>query len=145
MLKTNKWINLLLKKYRNIFLKNESVKIGDLGLARSVKSTQLYVKSFVGTVYYTSPEILLRKEYSLNTDVWSAACVFYELLTLKKPFDGDNLLDIIRSITEEPTPKLPTLIGSILNIMFEKSPNKRPSAYFVMEKFEVNFNNIPKY
>jgi len=53
-----------------VFLKNESTKIGDLGLARSVNSTQLYVKSFVGTVYYTSPEIILRKEYTLNTDVW---------------------------------------------------------------------------
>lgn len=79
-----------------------------------MNSTQLYVKSFVGTVYYTSPEILLRKEYSLNTDVWSASCVLYELLTLKKPFDGDNLLDIIKSITENDPPKLQTLFGSIL-------------------------------
>ena len=57
-------------QWSNVFLKNESTKIGDLGLARSVNSTHLYVKSFVGTVYYTSPEIILRKEYSLNTDVW---------------------------------------------------------------------------
>jgi serine/threonine protein kinase len=37
----------------------------------------------VGTIDYMSPEVLKGK-YDLKSDVWSAGCVIFELITLKK-------------------------------------------------------------
>ena len=55
----------------NVYLlnKNEqmSLKIGDFGLSKEITS---YFKSFVGSVYYQSPEIVNSDLYSFRTDVW---------------------------------------------------------------------------
>ena len=47
----------------------------------------------VQTRQYRSPEVILGEEYSTPIDVWSAACVFFELMTGEFLFDprtGDN-------------------------------------------------------
>ncbi len=58
----------------NIFLfyntskKHISLKIGDFGLSKDNVLTSLH--SFVGTLFYQSPEILECKTYTEKTDVW---------------------------------------------------------------------------
>jgi serine/threonine protein kinase len=42
----------------------------------------------VGTPYYMSPEIISGKKYSTKSDIWSVGCVLYEMLSLKKVFEG---------------------------------------------------------
>ena len=44
-----------------------SIKIGDFGFSKEESSNP---KSFAGTTYYQSPEILNNKPYSFKTDVW---------------------------------------------------------------------------
>ena len=55
----------------NVYLskRNEqmSLKIGDFGLSKEITS---FFKSFVGSVYYQSPEIISSKAHTLKTDVW---------------------------------------------------------------------------
>ena len=46
----------------------------------------------------------------------SAGCVIYELLTLRKVFDGSIQFEIMKAVIETEPPKLPTLFGSILNM-----------------------------
>ena len=45
-----------------------SIKIGDLGCGKEKFASDF--KSYVGTLYYQSPEILRNKCYSHKTDVW---------------------------------------------------------------------------
>jgi serine/threonine protein kinase len=64
---------------------NEQVKLADFGLARAFSiPIKPYTKDVV-TLWYRSPELLLRfNEYATPVDIWSAGCIFAELAT-KKP------------------------------------------------------------
>lgn len=52
-------------------------------MATFIDSTY-FASTNAGTRGYTSPEMNDGKKYSFNTDVWSAGCVLFELITLKK-------------------------------------------------------------
>ncbi|KAL6951027.1 hypothetical protein ACO0QE_000319 [Hanseniaspora vineae] len=63
-------------------------KLGDFGLAKSLKSKNHFATTYVGTPYYMSPELLKDKPYSPLSDVWSLGCVLYEMCCLRPPFKG---------------------------------------------------------
>ena len=72
----------------------QQIKIGDFGtsiIAFDKTSTKW------GTLEYMSPEMRNGKGHSFETDIWSAGCVLYELITLKRYFDqnesNDNSFD----------------------------------------------------
>ncbi|OQR85366.1 serine/threonine protein kinase, partial [Thraustotheca clavata] len=67
-------------KTSNIFLTKENiVKLGDFGIARTLNSTMDQAKTVVGTPYYMSPEVCESKPYSYASDIWSLGCVLYEI------------------------------------------------------------------
>jgi serine/threonine protein kinase len=60
---------------RNIFLTNDDhIRLGDLGISRIFDdedtNTSSFISTYAGTHYYMSPEIINRKRYSYNTDIW---------------------------------------------------------------------------
>jgi serine/threonine protein kinase len=69
---------------------NTHVKIADFGLARAFSiPIKPYTKDVV-TLYYRSPELLLKmNEYATPVDIWSVGCIFAEL-ALKKAFFAAN-------------------------------------------------------
>ena len=55
--------------FKNKFKNNQlSIKIGDFGCSKEKLQSDL--KSFVGTLYYQSPQIVRNESYSFKTDVW---------------------------------------------------------------------------
>ena len=76
-------------KPENILIKKESLKICDFGLAK--RSTPGRENSLVVcTVWYRPIEIILgNKLYNETVDMWSAACVFYEMDMKRVLFKGD--------------------------------------------------------
>eukprot|EP00484_Ammonia_sp_Unknown_P028307 CAMPEP_0197029054 /NCGR_PEP_ID=MMETSP1384-20130603/8593_1 /TAXON_ID=29189 /ORGANISM="Ammonia sp." /LENGTH=945 /DNA_ID=CAMNT_0042458157 /DNA_START=18 /DNA_END=2857 /DNA_ORIENTATION=+ len=77
------------------------VKLCDFGLAFENYSTHSSTTKTnrVVTSWYRPPEILLGEtRYSYGIDVWSAACVFIEMLTMESPFQGVVELDLFRQI-----------------------------------------------
>ena len=74
-------------KSSNVFLSTDTpvvVRIGDLGVAKLLKSTSAYTQ--VGTPFYVSPEIWNHVPYNEKSDVWSVGCVLYEMCCLRLPF-----------------------------------------------------------
>lgn len=45
----------------------------------------------LGTPYYMSPEVSQGQPYNAKADVWAMGVIIYELATLRKPFDSENL------------------------------------------------------
>lgn len=88
-------------KTMNIFLtKDETVRIGDLGVAKVLTENVNFAHTMVGTPYYLSPEMCEEKPYNEKSDVWALGCVLYEMCTQKHPFEANNqgalILKIIR-------------------------------------------------
>jgi NIMA (never in mitosis gene a)-related kinase len=79
-------------KSQNIFLtKANQVKIGDFGISKVLENTSDFAWTSLGTPYYLSPEICMGQKYDYKSDTWMLGCILYELCTLRRPFEGDNL------------------------------------------------------
>jgi len=82
-------------KSENLFIcKNNVLKIGDLGIARATETGQ--ASTVCGTVFYMAPEVFSYQKYDSKVDIWAAGIVIYELVMLRRPFEGGNT-DIIKS------------------------------------------------
>lgn len=61
---------------------DQKVKLADFGLAKKWNTGASSVqKSFVGTILYSSPEIVQSQPYNEKIDIWSLGCIIYELMT----------------------------------------------------------------
>ena len=52
-----------------------------------------------GTPFYFSPELIKSQPYREPSDVWALGVILFELLTLKRPFNGDNIAILALNIT----------------------------------------------
>jgi serine/threonine protein kinase len=82
------------------FLSDQAVpKIIDFGLATVVMPDESRTEGF-GTIAYCSPEIIMRKPYSIKTDIWSMGVVFYVLISGYFPFIASDKRQVIRNILQ---------------------------------------------
>ncbi|XP_039539073.1 serine/threonine-protein kinase Nek5 isoform X3 [Pimephales promelas] len=127
-------------KAQNIFLTHggQKVKLGDFGIAKSLNNTTDLARTCVGTPYYLSPEICENRPYNNKTDIWSLGCVLYELCTLKHPFEGSNLkqlvLRICRGRYSPVSQRYSAELRLLLNQLFKISPRDRPSANTLLRR-----------
>ncbi len=88
-----------------MMLKDGIVKVTDFGIARATTSTKTRTGIIKGTPYYMSPEQTEGRTLTGQSDVFSLGVVFYQLLTGKLPFYGDNMAAIMYQTTSvEPEP-----------------------------------------
>ncbi|MBX3153484.1 serine/threonine protein kinase [Candidatus Obscuribacterales bacterium] len=75
----------------------ETATLVDFGLAKSICEQQELTKSGVGvgTPMYMSPEQIRGQQVDERTDIYSMGCLMYETLTGIKPFQTDQLLELI--------------------------------------------------
>lgn len=78
-----------------------SVKLTDFGIAQSHCLTNT-ARDMVGTPLYVAPEVLLRKPYGCQSDMWSLGVVVHILLTGYPPFDHDDLVQLVNMVKYEP-------------------------------------------
>jgi NIMA (never in mitosis gene a)-related kinase len=99
-------------KTQNIFLTgNNTVKLGDFGVSKLLGTAISNAMTVVGTPYYMSPEVCKSEPYSAKSDVWALGCILYELCTLKKAFEADNLLGLVYKIVMDPVKQLDASLG----------------------------------
>ncbi len=85
-------------KPQNLLLSVDgTVKLTDFGLARSHESRDITVTGFfVGTPFYVAPEqVENSRRADVRADLYSLACVFFELLTARVPYDGEHAWDVV--------------------------------------------------
>jgi len=71
-----------------------SLKLADSGLARAFCVPVRQCTHEVITLWYRAPEILLGSPaYSIPVDLWSAGCIFAEMLAKRPLFPGDSEID----------------------------------------------------
>mmetsp|Transcript_7905 Transcript_7905/g.23705 ORF Transcript_7905/g.23705 Transcript_7905/m.23705 type:complete len:186 (-) Transcript_7905:177-734(-) len=88
----------------NVFLSIQGdVKIGDFGLSRTLACglTQAggqLATTMCGTPSYCSPELVNGRPYGAASDVWAVGLLAYQIFTLRHPFDGCSMNQLVRKI-----------------------------------------------
>lgn len=126
----------------NIFLlKDDFVKLGDFGLAKMLSHENDFAKTYVGTPYYMSPEVLLDKPYDPVTDIWSLGCVMYELCALHPPFQASSHLQLQSKIKEGIFPQIPdhysNKLRQTINSCIVVDPSRRITTYQLLQNSSI--------
>jgi serine/threonine protein kinase/tetratricopeptide (TPR) repeat protein len=114
-------------------------KLTDFGLARMSTSSLTVSGVALGTPSYMAPEQIQGGKVDARADVYGLSVVAYELLTGRRPFEGNNLTAVIYKVVNEqappPTtvdPTLPAVIDGWLAAGLAKEPDDR---YPNMDRF----------
>jgi serine/threonine protein kinase len=121
---------------QNIIIAYEgNVKVIDFGIAKArTNSEHTRAGVIKGKPSYLSPEQISGDHLDGRTDLFALGAVFWELLTGKKLFQGDNdlaVLKLIESCTtsirppSELNPNVPKELDAIVMKMLQKNPDKR--------------------
>lgn len=107
---------------------NCDLKICDFGLAR-LQDPQM--TGYVSTRYYRAPEIMLTwQKYDVEVDIWSAGCIFAEMIEGKPLFPGKdhvNQFSIITELLGTPPDDVINTIASE-NVGVDPLPSTGPNA-----------------
>ena len=93
----NQIIHRDIKPSNILITQNNTIKIADFGISRFLENDKMIVTT-VGSPYYMAPEIYDGSGYSYPVDYWALGCILYELLTMKRPFNGDNIYAICMAV-----------------------------------------------
>lgn len=138
----------------NMMLTPEGVvKLMDFGIARSSDDLKLtQTGTTVGSLYYMSPEQIQGvAEPDARSDLYSMGVSLYELVTGKRPFDGDSQFAIISAhlqgtpvppITVDP--HLPKLLNDLILMAVAKDANARFQTAAALRNALSNVVSRPK-
>ena len=106
--------------------------IVDFGIARIPTSNLTQTSAVMGTPYYMAPEQVAARKIDHRVDIFALGAIFYEMLTLEKPFAGENLTTVIYKImNENPHPMrefqadVPQALEPIVQKVLAKDPDAR--------------------
>jgi len=112
------------------------IKVMDFGISRAIEEAgEALTKANVvmGSARYMSPEQVSGKEVDARSDLYSAACVIYEMIAGRSPFDAESNVDLAAkhlSDTPEPPSKftpleVPAGLDAVILKGLAKNPNDR--------------------
>lgn len=120
---------------------NGRVKLTDFGVARIQDSGEATRTqgTMVGTLKYMSPEQVQGLPVDARSDLFAAGIVLYQLLTGKRPFDGDTDFSIIQQIVSH-TPAAPSSFNELLPpaidaVMARALAKKRDQRFATAQEF----------
>lgn len=92
-------------------LPDGSVKLLDFGIAHLAGAAALTASGMLtGTPHYASPEQLRGEESDASTDIYSTGILAFELLTRRRPFEGDSVAHVLTSVLNDPLPPMGTAL-----------------------------------
>src|SRR5262245_37994385 len=112
----------------------ESIRVLDFGIARTLGTTIGTNTRVTGTVYYISPEqTIMHSPIDRSADIYSLGVILYELLTGQVPFEADTegqVMEMHRSILPRPLREIRPDIPQAIEDVVLKALSKRPLNRF---------------
>lgn len=115
------------------------VKLLDFGIAKNVVSPSAVgsreatvaagitrAGTVIGTPAYMSPEQLEGREVDRRADVWAFGCLLYEMITGRRPFDGNSYLELADAIRGKEPASLPRSTPDRLRALIDRCLKKDP-------------------
>ncbi len=130
-------------KPANILFRDENTPLlTDFGIAKQVNTESDLTTTgiFLGSPNYVSPEQADGVRIDGRADIYSLGCIFYEMLTARKPYLSDSVIDIVIQHKQAPIPTLPKEyqeVQPLLNRMMAKKRDQRfPEAESLIQDIE---------
>jgi len=118
-------------KPANILFRDENTPLlTDFGIAKQVDTESDLTSTgiFLGSPNYVSPEQADGVKIDGRADIYSLGCIFYEMLTGRKPYLSDSVIDIVIQHKQGAIPKFPEEYAEfqpLLDRMMAKQRDKR--------------------
>lgn len=128
----------------NIMISEQGVvKVMDFGIARALDdsaATMTQSQGVVGTAQYLSPEQVRGESVDMRSDLYSAGCVLYEMLTGRPPFTGDSAVAIayqhVSEVATPPSSVVPGLPKMWDSICAKAMAKDRQNRYATASEFK---------
>ncbi|MEK7309846.1 MAG: FHA domain-containing serine/threonine-protein kinase [Planctomycetota bacterium] len=113
---------------------DEIIKIGDLGLAKSIYSPQQeQSNTLMGTPHYLAPEQAQGKAVDHRSDIYSLGASFYRIISGVTPYSASSVKEIIaKKLREDPKPlkeALPSVPDSAVKVISRMMKRKIEERY----------------
>ena len=133
----------------NILFRQDGVPVlADYGIAKDFeRETDVTVDgTVIGTPDYLAPEQARIEPVDGRTDIYGLGIIFYEMLTGKKPFEGESPVHVVFKHINDPIPQLPEELAGyqpLLEKMTAKEPGDRfaDAAELLTAVTELRVNN----
>ncbi|CAJ1950267.1 unnamed protein product [Cylindrotheca closterium] len=125
------------------------IKLFDFGLAREMPTPkgnspdETFQFTSAGSPRYMAPEVGLDQKHNQSCDIYSFGLVFWEMLTLKRPFKNEKTMEQLKEDVWYPwgpqeRPEIPAKefsysIQKILKECWHPRPQARPKAHNLLE------------
>lgn len=113
-----------------LFRADGTAVLSDFGIAKSLAANTNVTSSgaFVGSPNYMAPEQAKQVEIDHRADIYALGVIFHEMLTGRKPYAADSIVEVIHRHAHAPLPRLPAdlaLFQSLLAQMLAKDRAQR--------------------
>lgn len=129
----NRVIHRDIKPGNILLMEGGHVKVADFGVAKVDATHVTQTGYIVGSPDYMSPEQFLGKNVDSRSDLFSAGVILYQLLTGTKPFQGDDLGQVLHNVLNF-TPRVPSSfnpeISAELDNIVMRAIEKKPEDRF---------------
>ncbi len=130
-------------KPENVLIADDGrVKVADFGLAKAVSTDTQHTATggvLIGTVSYLAPELVVDGRSDARADVYAAGVVMYELLTGRKPHEGESPIQVAYKHVHEDVPApsaivpgLPAYVDALVARATARDRGQRPADAAVL-------------
>ena len=120
-----------------------SIRLADFGASKLLDVVyESPSKSMIGTPYYLAPEVITENRTGFESDIYSAGCTMYEMLTGKPPFADYEPMAAIFRVGNGSIPEIPPSVArdtaAFLSQMLKHRPEDRPSVDELLNSIYMN-------
>jgi beta-lactam-binding protein with PASTA domain/serine/threonine protein kinase len=130
-------------KPENVLIADDGrIKVADFGLAKAVSADTQHTATkgvLIGTVSYLAPELVVEGKADARADVYAAGVLLYELLTGKKPHEGESPIQVAYKHVHhdvpppsELVPHIPPYVDALVARATAREPGLRPADAAVL-------------
>jgi serine/threonine protein kinase/beta-lactam-binding protein with PASTA domain len=104
-------------KPENVLIADDGrIKVADFGLAKAVSTDTQHTATagvLIGTVSYLAPELVVNGSADARADVYAAGVLLYEMLTGRKPHEGESPIQVAYQHVHADVPAPSNLVPAI--------------------------------